>query len=264
MINLAAIGAIFALQGKIAVVTGAATGIGRETALLYARAGAGIAALDLNAEGLATLVAEIEGAGGRAVAVVMDQGDPASIQAAFATVEAEFDRIDVLLNCAGIYPRIHFEAATPDFLDRIFDINMRGVFLCTQEAVKRMKASGGGSIINISSVTSLKAGIYDNSQYGMTKAALNALTVSIALEYAEHNIRVNAILPGGIATQHAMASGSEGDPLRGPFMQAGRVPLGAQKGTPDVIANACLFLAGDASAFVTGQLLAVDGGFLIS
>ncbi len=257
------VSAMFGLRGKVCVITGAATGIGRETALLFAAAGAEIAALDINADALGSLAEDVAGKGGKVVVIAMDQGDPAAITAAFATVDAAFPRLDVLLNCAGIYPRANFETVTPEFLDRIFDINMRGVFLCTQEAVRRMKTAGG-SIINISSVTSLKAGIYDNSQYGMTKAALNALTVSIALEYAGHNIRVNAILPGGIATQAAIASSGIGDPLRGPFLQPGRVPLGGHNAAPLEIAKACLFLASDASAFITGQLIAVDGGFLIS
>jgi NAD(P)-dependent dehydrogenase (short-subunit alcohol dehydrogenase family) len=264
MTNLEAIGATFGLTGKTAVVTGAATGIGRETALLYARAGAGIAALDINSDDLSTLVDENEAGGGRAMAVKMDQGDPGSITAAFAAVDHVFPKMDILLNCAGIYPRARFETATPDFLDRIFDINMRGVFICTQEAVKRMKSGGGGAIVNISSVTSLKAGIYDNSQYGMTKAALNALTVSLALELAEYGIRVNAILPGGIATEAAIASSGIGDPLRGPFLQPGRVPLGGGNAAPVEIAKACLFLASEGAAFITGHLLAVDGGFLVS
>lgn len=258
-----AIGQLFGLHGKTAVVTGAATGIGRETAALFARAGARVAALDINTAAAKAFAEGVRAAGGEATAIAMDQADPASIERAFAGVDAAFGGIDVLLNCAAIYPRAQFEAATPAFVDRMYDINFRGVFVCTQEAVKRMKGAGG-SIINISSVTSLKAGIYDNVQYGMTKAALNALTASIALEYADRGIRVNAVLPGGIATEAAIASTRTGDPIRGPFMQPGRVPLGGGNIGPEEIANACLFLASDASRFVTGQLLAVDGGFLIS
>lgn len=261
--NLEAIGRLYGLEGKTAVVTGAATGIGRETAALFAQAGARVAALDINTAQADEFAAEVIAAGGEAVAIRMDQGDPASVAAAFAAVDA-FGAPDVLLNCAAIYPRAQFEAATPDYLDRMYRINSRGVFLCTQEAVKRMKTNGGGSIVNISSVTSLRAGIHDNVQYAMTKAGVNALTASVALEYAEHGIRVNAIMPGGIATETAIASTMTGDPLRGPFMQPGRVPLGGGNAAPREIATACLFLASDASRFITGQLIAVDGGFLIS
>jgi NAD(P)-dependent dehydrogenase (short-subunit alcohol dehydrogenase family) len=264
MQDLDEIGRLYGLAGKTAVVTGAATGIGRETAALFARAGARVAALDINMAEAERFAASVREAGGDAVAIPMDQSDPASIAQAFAGADDAYGRLDVLLNCAAIYPRAQFEEASPDFIDRMFDINARGVFLCTQQAVTRMKRSGGGSIVNISSVTALKAGIYDNVQYGMTKAAVNSLTASVALEYAEHGIRVNAIMPGGIATEAAIASMQTGDPLRGPFMQPGRVPLGGENAAPREIAAACLFLASDASRFITGQLLAVDGGFLIS
>lgn len=262
--DLHAIGEIFGLAGKTAIVTGGATGIGRETAELFALAGADVAVLDINMAAAAQTVAHIEARGGVAVAIEMDQSDPASIDGAFHAADARFGRIDVLLNCAAIYPRVPFEEATPEFLDRMHAINVRGVFVCTQQAVKRMKARGGGSIINISSVTSLKAGIFDNVQYGMSKSALNALTTSLALEYAEHGIRVNAVLPGGVATDAAIASTQVGPPLRGPFLQPGRIPLGGGNAAPREIATCCLFLASDASRFVTGQLVAVDGGFLVS
>lgn len=263
-IDLALLGRLFGLAGRHAVVTGAATGIGRRTAELFAGAGAHVVALDINGDQATAFAEQVRKAGGQATAIPMDQGDPASIIAAFARLDEIIPRIDVLLNCAAIYPRCNFEKVTAAFLDRMHAINVRGVFQCTQETVRRMKGAGGGSIINISSVTSVRAGIYDNVQYGMTKAALNAMTQALALEYAEHRIRVNAILPGGIATEAAIASTQIGDPLRGPFLQPGRVPLGGENADPQVIANACLYLASDASRFVTGQLLAVDGGFLIS
>ena len=263
-LDLTTIGQLFGLDGKIAVITGGATGIGRETARLFARAGARIAILDVNMPAAEESAGAIAAEGGEAFALQMDQGDPASIRAGFAAVDERFGRIDILYNCAAIYPRAAFETATPEFLDRMYEINFRGVFLCTQKAVKRMKRDGGGSIVNISSVTSLRAGIYDNVQYGMTKSAINALTTSLALEYAEHGIRVNAILPGGIATEAAIASTQAGAPLRGPFLQPGRVPLASGNAQPREIATAALFLASDAARFITGQLLAVDGGFLIS
>jgi len=257
--HLQEIDALYGLAGKTAVVTGGSTGIGRETAQLFGRAGASLIILDINEAAAAQTVQTIETAGGHARFIRMDQSDPDSIESAFTQIE----QLDVLFNCAAIYPRANFETVTPEFLERMYRINERGVFLCTRAAVQRMKAKGG-SIINVSSVTSLKAGIYDNVQYGMGKAALNALTASIALEYAQYNIRVNAIMPGGIATDAALASTQEGDPLRGPFLQPGRVPLGGENAAPREIATAALFLASEAARFITGQLLAVDGGFLIS
>jgi NAD(P)-dependent dehydrogenase (short-subunit alcohol dehydrogenase family) len=255
----AEIAQIFSLEGKVAVVTGAATGIGREIARLFHKAGAKVVGADINEADLATLPQECAGA----IALRLDQGDPDSIKAMFAAVDVQVGTLDVLVNCAAIYPRKPFEDVDTAFLDRMFDINLRGVFQCMQEAVKRMKVDDrGGSIVNIASVASMRAVIFDNQQYGVTKAGVNNLTLSIALEYAPHNIRVNSVLPGGVGTEQAMKSTDI--PPRGPVMQPGRIPLSGNVCAPQDIANACLFLASGASGYVTGQLLAVDGGFLIS
>ncbi|MEP7349466.1 MAG: SDR family oxidoreductase [Sphingorhabdus sp.] len=254
------ISSLFGLADKVALVTGAVTGIGREIARLFDKAGATVIAADINIDEAMTFVGEAQG---NARAVRLDQGDPASVSALFDDVRAHEGRLDVLVNCAAIYPHKPFEEVDTAFLDKMLDINLRGVFQCVQGAVGMMKQqTTGGSIINISSVNSLKACIFDNVHYGITKAGVNNITVSVALEYASHNIRVNSVLPGGVATAKAMASSDY--PVRGPYTQPGRMPLNNAICTPDQIANACLFLASDASSYVTGQLLAVDGGFLVS
>ena len=254
------IATLFGLDGRIAVVTGAATGIGREIARLFHKAGATVVGADINEAELASLPDECPGA----LALRLDQGDPASIAALFAAVDTQAGPLDVLVNCAAIYPFKPFEEVDTAFLDRMIDINLRGVFQCVQEAVKRMKVDDrGGSIVNIASVNSVRACIFDNVHYGVTKAGVNNLTVSVALEYAMHNIRVNSVLPGGVGTAQA-GKAAGGYPLRGPFTQPGRMPLSGTVCAPQDIANACLFLASGASSYVTGQLLAVDGGFLIS
>ncbi|MBB4615049.1 SDR family NAD(P)-dependent oxidoreductase [Novosphingobium taihuense] len=250
---------IFGLNGKVALVTGAADGIGREIAKLFHLAGATVIGADINAAKLASLPDELPGAH----IVTYDQGDPDSIANLFEQVDL-VGPIDVLINCAAVYPFRKFEDVDSGFLDKMLAINLRGPFQCVQHAVGRMKVGGrGGSIVNISSVNSMRACIFDNVHYGVGKAGVNNLTVSIALEYAEHNIRVNSVLPGGVATTHAAAE-SDGYPLRGPFTQAGRIPLTGAAGKPEDIARACLFLSSDASRYITGQIIAVDGGFLIS
>lgn len=247
---------LFGLVGKTALVTGAATGIGREIARLFNRAGAEVIAADINEAGLRSLERELDG---QVRTVSCDIGDPASISALFGTVEY----LDVLVNCAAIYPMRPFEEVDPALIDRMLNINLRGVFFCIQKAVGIMKRNGGGSIVNISSVNSMRACIFDNAHYGITKAGLNSLTTTLAPEFGPAGIRINAVLPGGVATDQAMKAMEE-FPVRGPMMQPGRVPLANRLCAPSDIANACLFLASDASAYVTGQLLAVDGGFLVS
>jgi NAD(P)-dependent dehydrogenase (short-subunit alcohol dehydrogenase family) len=250
------IAALFGLAGRTALVTGGAAGIGREIARLFHEAGADVIVADIDRDGMASLADEL---GDRLTAVHTDMADPQAIDALFAGVP----RLDVLVNCAAIYPMKAFEEVDVAFLDRMIAIDLRGVFLCTQHAVRLMKPAGGGSIINISSVNSIRACIFDNTSYAVAKGGLNSLVTTLAPEYGEFGIRFNAVLPGGVATDHGMRSVTE-FPVRGPIMAPGRVPLGKRLCHPMDIANACLFLASDASAYVTGQLLAVDGGFLVS
>jgi NAD(P)-dependent dehydrogenase (short-subunit alcohol dehydrogenase family) len=260
---MTAFSSLLSLKGKSAIVTGAATGIGREIAELFVQAGARVAAGDLNETELRGFVATAQAEGREAFAQFMDVTDADSVKNFFAATEERFGGVDILVNSAGIYPKKSFETIDVAFWDRIMNVNLRGVFLTMQEAVIAMKQRGGGSIVNISSVNALKACIFDNIPYGASKAAVNSLTVSVALEFAGDNIRSNAVLPGGVMTAQAALSVQELMP-RGPFTQPGRIPLGGVPAGPAEIANAVLYLASDASRYVTGQLLAVDGGFLVS
>ncbi|KAE8761317.1 glucose 1-dehydrogenase [Paraburkholderia madseniana] len=254
---------LFNLGGRVALVTGAGSGIGRETALLLASAGAIVVAADLNEEGAQQTVAQIETAAGKSIAVKVDIGDEASIIAMFEAVHARLGRLDVLVNNAGIYPKTSFVDTSAEKWDRVLRVNLRGTFLCMREAVKRMQAAGtGGSIINISSVASLQPVIFDNGDYGASKAGVNNLTKVAALEFAADRIRVNAVLPGGVATEGAAAS-TKVHQAHGPITQPGRMPLG-RMGVAADIASAVLFFASPAADYVTGQLLAIDGGFQIS
>jgi len=259
-VNQDRISNLFGLEGKTALVTGAATGIGRAIAELFYAAGAQVIGADFNEEALATLPTQCPGA----ITVVFDQAKPESIVALFEAVDKQCDTLDILINCAAIYPFKSFEEVDTSLIDRMLDVNLRGPFQCAQQAVKRMKVDNrGGSIVNIASVGSLKACIYDNVHYGVGKSGVNNLTISLALEYAEHNIRINSVLPGAVDTDHARTAAAEHTP-RGPFTQPGRIPLTGTGCSPNEIANACLFLCSNAASYVTGQLLAVDGGFLIS
>lgn len=254
---------LFSLDGKVAVVTGAGSGIGRETALLLASAGAAVVAADLNEEAAQLTVKQIESASGKAIAVEVDIGDEASIVAMFETVQAKLGSLDVLVNNAGIYPKTHFVETSAEKWDKVLRVNLRGTFLCMREAIKRMQAAkSGGSIVNISSVASLQPVIFDNGDYGASKAGVNNLTKVAALEFAGDGIRVNAVLPGGVATEGAAAS-TKVHQATGPITQPGRMPLG-RIGVASDIARAVLFFASPASDYVTGQLLAVDGGFQVS
>jgi NAD(P)-dependent dehydrogenase (short-subunit alcohol dehydrogenase family) len=252
---------LFGLQGKVAAVTGAAEGIGREIAQHLAQAGARVAILDRNVAGAALVARDLNTAAGRAIAVEMDLGDEVSIVEAFAATRQELGRIDILVNCAGIQNRELITATSADLWDLLQRINSRGLFLCLREAAKIMRAANnGGRIINISSMGSVHPVMPGLGAYNASKSAVNGLTRSAALELSQDRITVNAILPGAVAT--AGASRAPGPAPSGRVV-AGLPPLG-RLAEPSDIAAAALFFAGAAGAAVTGQMLVVDAGYLLS
>lgn len=252
----------FRLDELTAVVTGAGSGIGRCIAETFAYAGARVIVADINLTAAHDVAESIEAAGGQARALAVDVSCEAEVIRLFDDVGAIYGSIDVLVNNAAIFPKKPFLDVDAEFWDRLQAVNLRGTFLCLREAISRMKSSGGGSIVNISSVSSMQAVVHHNAAYNATKAGVNSLTRTTALEFGGDGIRVNAVLPGGIPTDGARAA-SAAIELKGPMLGAGRIPLGGMGDVQD-IANAALFLACPASRYITGQLLAVDGGFLVS
>jgi NAD(P)-dependent dehydrogenase (short-subunit alcohol dehydrogenase family) len=252
---------LFGLQGKVAAVTGAAEGIGREIAQHLAQAGARVAILDRNVAGAALVARDLNTAEGRAIAVEMDLGDEISIVEAFGQTRRELGRLDILVNCAGIQNRELITETSAELWDLLQRINSRGLFLCLREAAKIMRAANdGGRIINISSMGSVHPIMPGLAAYNASKSAVNALTRSAALELSEVRITVNAILPGAVAT--AGASRAPGPAPSGRVV-AGLPPLG-RLAEPSDIAAAAVFFAGAASAAITGQTLVVDAGYLLS
>ena len=252
---------LFGLQGKVAAVTGAAEGIGREIAQHLAQAGARVAILDRNIAGAALVARDLNAPEGRAIAVEMDLGDEISIVEAFGHTRRELGRLDILVNCAGIQNRELITETSADLWDLLQRINSRGLFLCLREAAKIMRAANdGGRIINISSMGSVHPIMPGLGAYNASKSAVNALTRSAALELSQDRITVNAILPGAVAT--AGASRAPGPAPSGRVV-AGLPPLG-RLAEPSDIAAAALFFAGAASATITGQMLVVDAGYLLS
>jgi NAD(P)-dependent dehydrogenase (short-subunit alcohol dehydrogenase family) len=252
---------LFGLQGKVAAVTGAAEGIGREIAQQLAQAGARVAILDRNVAGATEVARDLNTAEDRAIAVEMDLGDEASIVEAFGETRRQLGRIDILVNCAAIQNRELITETSADLWDVVQRINSRGLFLCLREAAKIMRsANNGGRIINISSMGSIHPIMPGLGAYNASKSAVNALTRSAALELSQDRITVNAILPGAVAT--AGASRAPGPAPSGRVV-AGLPPLG-RLAEPSDIAAAVLFFAGAASACITGQMLVVDAGYLLS
>jgi NAD(P)-dependent dehydrogenase (short-subunit alcohol dehydrogenase family) len=248
-------GGPFDLSGKAAIVTGASSGLGRHFALVLARAGAkvGLAARRLDA--LAEVAREIEAFDGRAIPLALDVTDGDSVRAAVAAAETELGPLSVLVNNAGIAvtkPSLELEEAE---WDRVTGTNLKGAWLVAQEVARHMERLGhGGSIINIASILGL-AGMGQVAPYCAAKAGLINLTRALAVEWARHDIRVNALAPGYIETDlNRDFLGSKG----GEALRA-RVPQ-RRFGQPDDLDGALLLLASDASRYMTGSVLVVDGG----
>jgi 2-deoxy-D-gluconate 3-dehydrogenase len=250
---------LFSLEGKGALVTGASGGIGGAIAEALASAGAMVALSGTDAARLEETRRRIEEDGGRAVVVPADLRSVAACRRlAQESHEALGGRLDILFNNAGTNRRKALVDFTEDDFAFLMDVNLRSAFVLSQAVYPLMRAQGGGKVINIGSMTSF-LGIGTVGVYGMTKAALAQLTKTMAVEWAPDNIQVNCLAPGFIHTP-LTAAGLFGDPKRRAWIEA-RTPM-RRPGTPDDLLGAALLLAGPASDYITGHVLAVDGGFL--
>jgi len=249
------------LQSKVAIVTGAASGIGRATALLFGREGAAVVGIDLDETGGRQLAAEISASGGRGIFVKADVSQSKDCKRAVDKAVADFGRIDVLFNNAGIIRRSSVVDLWEEDWDRVMDVNVKSMFLMSKLVVPIMAAAGGGSIINTASGWGLTGGA-KAAVYCASKGAVVLLTKAMAVDHGRQNIRVNCICPGdtdtGMLRNEAQQLGEDATRF---LEEAARRPLG-RIGTPEEIAKAVLYLATDASSFVTGTALLIDGGGL--
>ncbi|PYR91350.1 MAG: short-chain dehydrogenase [Acidobacteria bacterium] len=230
---------MFELGDKVAVVTGAGSGIGWAIARLFAQQGAAVAALDRDEAAASAIAATIRDAGGTASFHRCDVGDEADVAESFRRIEVAQGRVDILVNNAGIAHIGSIETTSPDEFDRLFRVNVRGVYLCSRAAIPIMLGRGGGVVLNMASIASL-VGLPDRFAYSMTKGAVLTMTRSIAVDYVKRGIRCNCICPARVHTPFVDGYLAANYPGR----------------------EAALYLCSDEAGFVTGQAYTIDGGAL--
>jgi NAD(P)-dependent dehydrogenase (short-subunit alcohol dehydrogenase family) len=247
------------LAGKVAVITGAASGIGAATALRFSKEGAAVVVADLNRAGARAVAAQCMVAGGRALACGCDVSDEADVEGAMERATKEFGRLDIIFNNAGVAGALgSIEETRVEDWDRTFGVLLRGVFLGIKHGAARMRAAGGGSIISTASVAGLRGGAGPHA-YSAAKAGVVNLTRTAAIELGKDKIRVNCICPGAINTP-LISNRIPGGAATVEQFFTGLQPI-TRAGRPEDIAAMALYLASDEASFVTGAVMVVDGGF---
>lgn len=262
------------LKGKVALITGASSGLGKATAEVFVREGARVIVADINQRRAETVAAELNGASRRkkAIALRCDVAKKSEVEAMVTEARKQFGPINILINNAGIGQIKDFLDISPEEWQRMLDIHMKGTFLCTQAVITDMIAANWGRVVNTASVAGMEGGP-QNAHYAAAKAAIIGFTRSIALEYARSGITVNAVAPGLIdnilqaasgkadeATIASNISSSKVEQVKQFFLR--RIPV-RKLGTPQDIAYAHLYLASDEAAYVTGQVLSPNGGYVM-
>lgn len=261
---------LISLAGRRAVVTGGAAGLGLAICRRMAEAGAEVLVADIDGEGAEKAARELEAAGRRATSVQCDVSREEAVRNMVRTAVERMGGIDILVNNAGVYPRIPLPQMKTEEFEAVLAVNLRGTFLCSREASVRMIEQGrGGCIINIGSIDSVHPSASELAAYDASKGGVLMLTKSMARELGQHDIRVNAIAPGGIMTgaiaSHTTESSKEEARAQLRELKAfmARMVLG-RMGEADEIGRVALFLASDLASYMTGSLVVVDGGYLIS
>lgn len=250
---------MFQLNNKIALVTGGGSGIGKEVCKVLAKQGAHVIVVDLNADSAKGTVDEITANGNTAEALTLDVTNQGAVTTSFEKLKS----LDILVNCAGIS---HIGSATTtneaDF-EKVFQVNVKGVYNCLQAGVNVMKKSGGGSIVNISSIAA-KVGLSDRFAYSMSKGAVHAMTMSVAKDYIKDNIRCNSVSPGRVHTPFVDGFLKKNYPGQEAEMfekLSKTQPIG-RMGLPIEVAHQVLYLCSEEAAFITGSDFSIDGGFV--
>lgn len=246
----------FALEGDVAVVTGAASGIGREIVKTFAREGAAVACFDKNVQGLASVTAEIETAGGRALPVALDLSDSSQVNAAMRQVFETFGKLTILINCAALINYKPVQDTTDEDFHRLIDTNLCGYFYCLRAAYPYLKQSGGGRIVQFSSSTALSGSGFANIGYTASKSAAIGMTKHVAGLWAKDNIRANTICPG--LTETPITDAGDGK-VKDRAAHEAAIPMG-RIAQPGDMAGVVLFLVSDESRYMTGTTLHVNGG----